>query len=117
MDATRTTTATRTATAIRTTTALLVDDEPDSCRANQGRLEGQGYLVIVARNETEAVSRAKQSSPKIIFVHLVAGQGSLHLMQALRSDDGCRHIPVILMTDHRDARVDKAKLRTMRREG
>ena len=102
----------------RANTALLVDDQPASLSANQKRLEGEGYTVVAARNENEALSQARQSAPKVIFVHLVAtGLGSLSLIQALRSDDGCRHIPVVLITDHADRRVGRAKLYAVPREG
>jgi CheY-like chemotaxis protein len=104
--------------AIRSATALLVDDQPESRNANRGRLEGQGYLVTVAENATEGLSRARQSLPKVIFVHLVgSGQGNVSLIQALRSDDSCRHIPVVVVTNHSDARVEKTKLRAVQRAG
>jgi chemosensory pili system protein ChpA (sensor histidine kinase/response regulator) len=103
--------------ATRAATALLVDDEPASREANQGRLEDQGYLVTVAENATEALSRVKQSVPKVIFVHLAGGsRGNISLIQALRSDDGCRHIPVVVVTNQRDARVEKTKLHTVNRQ-
>jgi CheY-like chemotaxis protein len=103
--------------ATRAATALLVDDEPASRKANQGRLEDQGYLVTVAENETEALSHARHSVPKVIFVHLVAsGLGNLSLIQALRSDDGCRHIPVVVVTNHNDFGVKTTKLRTVQRQ-
>jgi CheY-like chemotaxis protein len=104
--------------ATRTAAALLVDDEPASRKANQERLEDQGYLVTVAENATEALTRARQSAPKVIFVHLVAtGLGNVSLIQALRADDGCRHIPVVVVTNHLDVRVEKTKLRTVQRAG
>ncbi|HEY8634832.1 MAG TPA: response regulator [Candidatus Dormibacteraeota bacterium] len=103
---------------IRTATALLVDDEPESRKANLGRLEEQGYLVTVAESATEALTRARQSAPKVIFVHLAGvGGGNVSLIQALRADDSCRHIPVVVVNNHRDARVIKTKLRTVQRAG
>ena len=103
--------------ATRGSVALLVDDEPASRKANQGRLEDQGYLVTVAETASEALSRARQSAPKVIFVHLAAGgRGNISLIQALRSDDGCRHIPVVVVTNQRDAQVEKTKLHTVNRQ-
>lgn len=100
-----------------TTTALLVDDQPTSLSANRSRLEGEGYSVFAAQNEGDALSQARRSAPNVIFVHLVAtGLGSLSLIQALRSDDGCRHIPVVLITDKTDRRVG-TKLHSVPREG
>ena len=51
-----------------------------------------------AQNHADAVSRAKQTLPKVIFVHLAAA-GNLALIQTLRSDDSCRHIPVVVIKD------------------
>jgi CheY-like chemotaxis protein len=81
-------------------TALLVDDELTSRAAQSARLEGEGYTVFVAQNQADALSRAKQVAPKVIFVHLGrSGLGNLALIQALRSDDSCRHIPVVVVRD------------------
>ena len=92
-------------------TALLVDDEPASLIAHRARLEGDGYTVFVAQNQADALSRARQALPKVIFVHLVASaSGNLPLIQALRSDDSCRHIPVVVITHRADAAVPKSKL-------
>ena len=80
-------------------TALLVDDELTSRAAQSARLEGEGYTVFVAQNQADALSRAKQVAPKVIFAHLGrSGLGNLALIQALRSDDTCRHIPVVVVS-------------------
>jgi CheY-like chemotaxis protein len=101
----------------RTATALLVDDEPASRKANLGRLEDQGYLVTVAENATQALRSVRQAAPTVIFVHLLAsGPGNLPLIQALRSDDSCRHIPVVVVTNHSDFRMEKTKLQTVQRQ-
>jgi CheY-like chemotaxis protein len=105
-------------TAVAPTIALLVDDDSDSRKANQARLELQGYTVLVAQNGADALSRAKQSVPQVIFTHLAAGgPDNLRLLQALRSDDGCRHIPVVVIRDASDVRPAASKLRTVPREG
>lgn len=91
--------------------ALLVDDEPASRTANQTRLEGEGYTVFVAMNQADALSRAKLSPPKIIYAHLGAlGAGNLPLIQALRSDDTCRHIPVVVIADGRSIAPQRTRL-------
>jgi CheY-like chemotaxis protein len=102
----------------RIATALLVDEEPTSRSANQSRLEDDGYVVLVAQNETDALSRAQESTPTVIFVHLLAtGHGSLSLIEALKADDACRHIPVVVINDHPDVRTMQAKLHAVRHEG
>ena len=107
--------------ASRSVTALLVDDEPASLTANRTRLENEGYNVITAHSEADALSQAKRSAPKVIFVHLVnTGLGSLALIQGLRADDSCRHIPINLITNRTDRRINPAthaKLHAVPREG
>jgi CheY-like chemotaxis protein len=104
--------------ATRSATALLVDDDPATRRANQERLEDEGYWVLLAPDETEALSRVRESAPNVIFVHLgVGGLGNLPFIQTLRSDDGCRHVPVVLMNDHHSVNVERRRLRAVNREG
>jgi CheY-like chemotaxis protein len=83
---------------LRSTTALLVDDDVASYQATQHRLEDDGYSVIVARDATEGLSRARQSLPSVIFTHLIAGgRDNVAFIQALRADDACRHTSVIVL--------------------
>jgi len=101
----------------QTPIGLLVDDEATSRRANQARLEKLGYLVLLAQDETEALDQARQSAPTAIFVHLVATKrGNLPLIEALKSDDACRHIPVVVLTDDPDVTAGRARLHTVQRE-
>ena len=95
--------------------ALLVDDEPVSRKAQQERLEAQGYTVSVVQSATEALGRARQVIPKAIFIHLVTGN-SVPLIQTLRADDTCRHIPIVVIKDFVDARLAPTKLRSVGRD-
>ena len=102
--------------AVRIASALLVDDDAASSQANQQRLEGDGYSVVTARDRTEGLGRARQGAPNVIFIHLGAnGAGSLPLIEALRADDACRHIPVVVLTSQSSARAS-AKLRAVNRD-
>ena len=78
----------------RRPTALLVDDDPVSQKAARVRLELQGYTVASAQGQTEALFQARQTRPDMIYVHLLSAGGNLDLIQALRADDACRHIPI-----------------------
>jgi len=103
--------------ASRSLTALLVDDEPISRKAQQERLEAAGYTVVVAQSQAEALNRARQVLPKVIYLHLVTGTtGNMPLIQALRAEDSSRHIPIVVIKDHVDARVAPTKLRSVGRE-
>lgn len=102
----------------RVAAALLVDDDPDSQQANQHRLEGDGYMVALARDQNDGLARAKQTAPNVIFIHLVSGEaGSMSFIQALRSEDACRHIRVVVLRNQPRADVARKKLRTVPRDG
>ena len=102
----------------RVAAALLVDDDPDSQQANQHRLEGDGYMVALARDQNDGLARAKQTAPNVIFIHLVSGEaGSMSIFQALRSEDACRHIRVVVLRNQPRADVARKKLRTVPRDG
>lgn len=98
-------------------TALLVDDEPLSRKAAQARLEGEGYTVFAASGQTEALAQVKQVAPNVIFVHVVSAGGNLPLIQALRSDDACRHIPIVVLPERSDVRITSTRLKTVPRDG
>ena len=101
---------------VHTATALLVDDDVASYQATQRRLEDDGYSVIVARDATEGLSRARQSTPDVIFAHLVAGgHDNISFIQALRSDDACRHVPVMVVTGRPESGRTQKQLRPVGR--
>ena len=103
--------------AVRTATALLVDDDDASYQATKHRLEGDGYTVLVARTGPEGLSRAKQSVPDVIFTHLIAGvHDNVAFIQALRSDDVCRHMPVKVLTGRSEPGPSAKQLRPVGRE-
>jgi CheY-like chemotaxis protein len=98
-------------------TALLVDDEPLSRKAEQARLEGEGYAVFAASGSTDALAQARLTAPNVIFVHALTAGGNLPLIQALRSDDACRHIPIVVIRGGTDRRIASTKLKTVPRDG
>ncbi len=98
-------------------TALLVDEEPLSRKAEQMRLEGEGYMVFAASGQSEALAQARVTAPNVIFVHVVAAGGNLPLIQALRSDDACRHIPIVVIRGAADVRIARTKLKAVPRDG
>lgn len=102
---------------VRTATALLVDDDDASIQATRRRLEDDGYTVLVARDGSEGLARAKQSVPDVIFTHLVApGHNNVAFIQSLRSDDSCRHVPVMIITGRQELRSAQKKLRPVSRD-
>ena len=102
---------------IRTHTALLVDDDAASRQVNLHRLEGDGYTVATAADKAAAVASAKRSAPNVIVIHMAAGRaGSLPLIEALRSDDACRHIRIVVLPDQPARGRVEVKLRPVSRD-
>lgn len=101
----------------RVATALLVDDDPTSQPANQQSLEHDGFSVVLARDGSEGLARAKQILPNAIFVNLSRGAGNVPFIQGLRADDACRHIRVVVLTNQSRVGVAKKPLRAVPRDG
>jgi CheY-like chemotaxis protein len=101
----------------RVATALLVDDDPSSQQPNQQRLEQDGYSVVLVRDGSDGLARARQMLPSAIFVHLgVRGGGNVSFMQALRADDSCRHIRVVVLPNQAAVVPARKPLRTVPRD-
>ena len=102
----------------RIATALLVDDDSETQQVNTQRLEDDGYSVVLVRNENEGLARAKQMAPEVIFVHLGStAAGNLPFIQALRSDDSCRHIRVVVLRSQPRFGLPMTRLRAVPRNG
>ncbi|HSS61122.1 MAG TPA: response regulator [Candidatus Limnocylindrales bacterium] len=102
---------------VRTATALLVDDDDATYEATQHRLEDDGYSVVVARDAVDGLSRAKRLAPDVIFTHLVATvRGNVAFIQALRSDDVCRHMLVKVVTGRTEPDKRQKQLRPVSRD-
>jgi CheY-like chemotaxis protein len=101
----------------RIATALLVDDDDASYKATQRRLEDDGYSVQVARDGVEGLARAKWSVPDVIFTHLIGSrQNNVGFIQALRSEDACRHVPVMILPGQPWSGPTQKQLRPVRRD-
>ena len=98
-------------------TALLVDDDPEAQHGNQQRLEDDGYRVVLVRDANEGLARAREMAPDVIFVHIGAKAGNLPFIQALRSDDTCRHVRVVVLRTQPRSGLPVGRLRAVPRDG
>lgn len=98
-------------------TALLVDDDPEAQQGNQLRLEEDGYRVVLVRDANEGLARAREMTPDVIFVHIGAAAGNLPFIQALRSDDTCRHLRVVVLRTEPRSGPPVGRLRAVPRDG
>ena len=99
------------------TNVLLVDDDRASTVAHRRRLQRLGYHVVEAADAGAALTIARQSAPRIIFLSIDrTGSGLTRFLQALRSDDSTRHIPVAMLSDGRERFTERTGLRSVGRE-
>jgi twitching motility two-component system response regulator PilH len=78
---------------------LLVDDSPTERHFLNSLLTKQGYLVVLAENGEEAMTKAKQEKPDLIIMDVVMpGLNGFQATRAITKDDETKHIPVIMCT-------------------
>jgi len=79
----------------------MVNDDGSTSETYLRRLQHEGYLVTRTADPAEALVLAKQSTPQMIFVNIGrVGSGSSISLQALRSNDQTRHIPVTILSSY-----------------
>jgi CheY-like chemotaxis protein len=102
----------------RQATALLVDDHQTTRTQHMQMLQAQGYQVVMATDPAAGLALAQQAPPpRIIFVSIgLPGSGSTPFLQALRSHDTTRHIPVAVLVYHGDQALERLGLRRLGRE-
>ncbi len=78
---------------------LVVDDEPDIVETIRFVLESRGHKVIEARDGMEALDRARNMSPDIIFLDVMMPKlDGYKVCRMLKFDSQYRNIPIILLT-------------------
>ena len=84
---------------------LVVEDEPDLCRALQSVL-GESFVVDTAADGREGLDKAVNLLPDLILTDLrMPNMDGLALLKAIKSDTLTRHIPVVLLTAVDEERV------------
>jgi CheY-like chemotaxis protein len=79
---------------------FLVDDDNDLRESVEQVLEGEGYLVLGARDGTEALARMRGiSMPAVAVIDLMMpGMNGWELAKAMRADPALRNIPIIVIS-------------------
>jgi len=82
---------------------LVVDDDRDVVRLMRGYLEQAGYQVLVAYNGENAMHTIRRERPDLVLLDLMLPDlDGRDITRTVRSDDGLKHTPIIMLT----ARVD-----------
>ncbi len=81
------------------TTILLVDDRKDAVLFLEPRLKNKGFVVETAENGMEAIAACKRHDIDVILMDMnMPEMDGCEATEKLKSQDGTRHIPVILCT-------------------
>ncbi|MGQ0506810.1 MAG: response regulator [Myxococcaceae bacterium] len=89
---------------------FLVDDDNDLRESVEQALEGEGYIVLGARDGLEALARMRRiSMPAVAVIDLMMpGMDGWELAKAMRADPALRHIPIIVVSTKGRAPVNGA---------
>jgi PAS domain S-box-containing protein len=92
----------------RTSTILIVDDEPIGRETLRAMLHTQGYTLATARNGMEALVKAGELTPDLIFLDVMMPEmDGFEVCRCLRADPVLAEVPIIMVTalDDRDSRL------------
>ncbi len=78
---------------------LIVDDEQPIIDLLRDVLEEEGYIVITARNGSEAINIVQQQPVDLVLTdYMMPHMDGLDLSKQLRSDPRTANIPVLIMS-------------------
>jgi signal transduction histidine kinase/CheY-like chemotaxis protein len=90
---------------------LLVDDEPANLDLLQALLEPEGYKVLTASGGQQGIDIARAQHPQLILLDLMMPEVTgFDVVEALRTDDATRFIPIMVLTSKKLTSGDKAAL-------
>ena len=90
---------------------LLVDDEPDNLDFLESVLVPAGMTVTRASGGKEAIEKARAESPHLILLDLMMPDVTgFDVVEALRSEESARTIPIVVLTAKQLTDEDKNQL-------
>jgi len=91
---------------------VVVDDERDVRSTLEEILESEGYIVLQARDGTEALARMRGvEGPVIALIDLMMpSMNGWELISAMKDDRAMRRIPVVVLTARGREAVEGANL-------
>jgi signal transduction histidine kinase/CheY-like chemotaxis protein/CHASE3 domain sensor protein len=90
---------------------LVVDDEAANLDLLQALLEPEGFKVLRAAGGREGINLARAEHPELILLDLMMPEVTgFDVVEALRSEDSTRFIPIMVLTAKELTNDDKAAL-------
>ena len=89
-------------------TVLIVEDQLEMRAIASAYLERQGYRVLATDNGADAVRKARDEHPDLIFMDIsIPGMDGIRATEALKRDPETGDIPVLIVTAHPYGSVGK----------
>ena len=80
---------------------LLVDDDADFVESTKIVLESKPYQVIVAKNGSEALRKARAEKPDLIILDIIMPvEDGFTAAEELKKDEQLCNIPVLMLTSY-----------------
>ncbi|HEX6886303.1 MAG TPA: response regulator transcription factor [Planctomycetota bacterium] len=84
---------------MRKPTLLVIEDDPDIVELLRYNLEREGFRVLVSSDGERGLADAQRHQPDLIVLDLMLpGLDGLEVCRRLRTSDGTRAIPVLMLT-------------------
>jgi DNA-binding response OmpR family regulator len=78
---------------------LIVDDEPDALEILAFKLKEAGYIPLLAKDGSRAITLARDERPSLVVLDLMLPEvDGLEVCKILRQDPGTSGIPIIMLT-------------------
>ncbi|MBE0618246.1 MAG: response regulator, partial [Proteobacteria bacterium] len=82
---------------------LVVDDNPDNVELLEKRLKAMGYRTCAAYDGEEALVRVAAEEPDLVILDVMMPKlDGFEVCRRLKTDEGTRRIPVIMLTAKRE---------------
>jgi len=90
---------------------LCIDDSQSTCQQLGRIVEASGYRYVAVQNPAEAIPKAIETRPSLIFLDLVMPKVSGHeLCTQLRRISALRSVPIVVLTGS-DNMLDRVRLK------
>jgi two-component system, OmpR family, phosphate regulon response regulator PhoB len=84
---------------MRKPTLLVIEDDPDIVELLRYNLEREGFRVLVSSDGERGLADAQRHQPELIVLDLMLpGLDGLEVCRRLRTSEGTRGIPVLMLT-------------------
>src|SRR3982074_1831596 len=80
---------------------LFVEDDPAVAQMYRLKLELDGYVVEIATDGAQAVARAIEQPPDMVFLDIrLPKLDGLGVLEALRANERTRNLPVVILSNY-----------------